>query len=49
MRTRKGFPGSRELPVFVLENYGDDEDWVALNTRWDDPAMWRARQPALSG
>lgn len=36
VRTRKGFPVSRELPVFVVES-GPGGDWVDLTTAWDRP------------
>ena len=39
VKTKKGFPATEELPVFVIES-DDDEDWVRLSQRWDDPYMW---------
>lgn len=39
VRTKKGFPQSKELPVFTVE-CTPAGDWVALSTRWDFPDMW---------
>ncbi len=45
VRTKKGFPQSKELPVFTLENqkFGD---WVNISTRWDLSDIWRRTEEA---
>lgn len=39
VRTRKGFPARKELPVFVVDS-GDDGDWVQLSRRFDTEDVW---------
>lgn len=39
VRTKKGFPQSKELPVFTVD-CSPVGDWVTLSTRWDFPDMW---------
>lgn len=39
VRTKKGFPPTKELPVFTVES-GESGDWVQLSTRWDLPNIW---------
>lgn len=40
VKTKKGFPSRRELPVFCVESDARG-DWVQLGTRWDSWEMWR--------
>ena len=39
VRTKKGFPLTKELPVFTIEST-EQGDWVQLSTRWDLPGIW---------
>lgn len=39
VRTKKGFPSTKALPVFTVEST-DHGDWVQLSTRWDWPGSW---------
>nr|WP_315479349.1 competence protein CoiA family protein [uncultured Rhodoferax sp.] len=39
VRTKKGFPPGKNLPVFTIEKVGMD-DMVTLGTRWDPPKIW---------
>ncbi len=39
VRTKKGFPLTRELPVFPVETV-KDSDWVVMMTPWDPPDIW---------
>lgn len=39
VRTRKGFPARKELPVFAIDS-SDEGDWVQLSTRFDVDGIW---------
>ncbi|TWO68084.1 hypothetical protein FN976_24420 [Caenimonas sedimenti] len=47
VRTKKGFPASKELPIFAVET-DRNGDWVSLATAWDRPEMWRYADGAES-
>ncbi|WP_156794523.1 hypothetical protein [Herbaspirillum seropedicae] len=39
VKTKKGFPATKELPIFTVEGLGG-KDWVFLSTRWDNRFTW---------
>ena len=45
VRTKKGFPLTKELPIFTVES-SESGDWVQLSTRWDRPEVWSRTEGA---
>ena len=45
VKTKKGFPQSKETPIFTLDN-GNCGDWVDISTRWDLPDIWHRTEEA---